>query len=441
MKKVLILGAGQSAPLLIRNLLADALEHDWQVTVADRDREAAEQRVADHPRGRAIAFDLEADAAEVTAADITVNLLPPFLQAPVAEVCLAAGKPMVSASYTAAATHDLDAEARRRGVLILTEIGLDPGIDHMSTMELLDRLQAAGTTVESFASYGSGVPAPDSISNPLGYAITWNPINVALAARDGAQFLRAGRRQITPWNRIFEDAWTVDVPGIGAMDAYPNRDSLAYREIFGLHHSRTLIRGTLRHAGYCAIWRHLVRLGLPNDALPIPGLGEMSYGALTDLFLPDDVAGGSVEERAASFLGLASDSQELAALKWLGLFDQEAAVGGGETACDALVALLQDRLTLPPGGRDMVILHHELGLRHRDGRQEQLTSTMVEYGEPQGITAMAKTVGLPAAIATRLILTGDLRESGVRIPTEAVFYRPILAELEQAGVRFTERTA
>ncbi|MEM7479848.1 MAG: saccharopine dehydrogenase C-terminal domain-containing protein [Acidobacteriota bacterium] len=440
MKNILILGAGQSAPLLIRDLLHHAGEHDWRVTVADLNREAAAARLEGNPRGRAITFDAEAGGDEITAADLVVNLLPPSFQAPIAEQCVAAGRPMISASYTAPATRELDAAARERGVLILTEMGLDPGIDHMSTMELLDRLAREGAVVESFESYGSGVPATDSVDNPFGYAITWNPRNVVLAARDGAQFLRGGRVQVAPWMRIFEESWTVEVPGVGPMDAYPNRDSLAYREIFRLGDARTLIRGTLRHAGYCALWRHVVRIGLANDALEIPGLAELSFRELTDMFLPDGLPGRSVEERAAAYLRLDPDGGEMAGLRWLGLFSSDEPVAVDGTAVDALVALLYRKFKLPEGGRDMVILQHQLGVRREDGRRERITSWMVEHGEPGGITAMARTVGLPAAIAARLVLTGQLTETGVHIPTTPAFYEPVLAELDKAGIQFTEKS-
>jgi saccharopine dehydrogenase-like NADP-dependent oxidoreductase len=445
MRTILVLGAGQSAPFLIRWLLDAAAEGDWRVVVADRDPEAAAARVGGHLRGEARrldAADPAARAAAVAGADLVVNLLPPSFQPEVARDCVAAGRHMVSASYAAPEVVALSDEARRRGVVLLTEIGLDPGIDHMSAMALVDRLRAAGGEVVGFESYGSGVPAPDSIANPLGYAITWNPRNVVLAATAGARYLRRGKLKVVPWERVFADTWPVEVEGVGPMEAYPNRDSLAYRRVFGLESAATVLRGTLRHPGFCRVWRQVVRLGLPDDRIPIPDLAERSWAELVEMFLPDGA--GTVEQRVAELLGLAEGSPEMEALRWLGLFSGEP-VGGAEpapaTAADALVGLLQRKLALPPGGRDLVVLLHDLEVAYEGGaRRERVTSTLTVYGEPGGVTAMARTVGLPAAIAAKLILDTERPEHlGCQIPTEPGIYRPILRELEREGVRFVER--
>ena len=281
MKKVLILGAGQSAPYLIRYLLDRAGELDWRVTVADRDAELAARRVGGHPRGEPTGFDADDQgrrSALIAAADLVVNLLPPALQPPVARDCVRLGRHMVSASYTAPEVRALSDEAERRGVLLLTEIGLDPGIDHMSTMALIDRLRGEGAEVESFQSYGSGVPAPDSIANPLGYAITWNPRNVVMAGAKGARYLRRGRVRIVPPARVFAQTWPVAVDGVGTMDAYANRDSLPYRETFGLAAAETVVRATLRHPGFCAAWKEIVRLGLPDEEAAVSRLGDAELG-------------------------------------------------------------------------------------------------------------------------------------------------------------------
>ncbi len=443
-KEILVLGAGHSSPHLIRHLLEHAAEGGWRVTVADRDQALAAARVGGHPRGRAIGFDAAAEPAgddPIAAADLLVSLMPPALQPAVARRAVAGGTPMISASYTDAKLRALDGEARARGVLVLSEMGLDPGIDHMSAMALLDRVRAEGGEVEAFESYGSGVPAPDSRANPLGYAVTWNPRNVVMAGSDGAQYLRGGRIRRVPWRRVFADVWPVGVEGVGTMEAYPNRDALAYRDVFGLAAAETLIRGTLRWPGFAAAWLAVVRLGLPDEKLPVPELPARSWAELVEMHLPAGAPGGSVRERTARFLGLDPTSAPIAALDWLGLFSERPIGGSAATPTEALAALLSERLALPPGGRDMVVLRHELTVRRPGGARERLTSTLVEYGEPGGTTAMAKTVGLPAAVAARLVLAGELPLTGCRIPTDPRIYRPVLTELERAGFTFRETAA
>lgn len=449
MRQILVLGAGHSAPYLIRHLLDRAGSDTgggWRVVVADRDAELAARRVGGHPRGEPTGLDADDPPrreALIAAADLVVNLLPPSFQVPVARDCVRLGRHMVSASYAAPELRALSAEAARRGVLLLAEIGLDPGIDHMSTMALLDRLRGEGAAVESFESYGSGVPAPDSIANPFAYAVTWNPRNVVTAGAKGARYLRRGRVRIVPPARVLAETWPVAVDGVGPMEAYANRDSLPYRDTFGLATADTVVRATLRHPGFCAAWRQVVRLGLTGDEIAVPRLGERSWGEVVDMFLPEGTAGATVEKRAAHFLGLDGDDPALAALRWLGLFsDEPAATDTAGTAAEALIALIQEKLVLPPGGRDLVILRHELIVR-RPGdaapRRERVTSTLVEFGEPGGITAMAKTVGLPTAIAARLILAAPPTHTGCQIPTEPAIYQPILRELEREGLRFVER--
>lgn len=443
-QEILVLGAGHSSPTLIRHLLEHAGAGGWRVTVADRDPDLAAARIAGHPRGRALALDAAAEPAgpdPIAAADLVVSLMPPALQPAVARRAVAGGTPMISASYADPGLRALDAEARERGVIVLSEMGLDPGIDHMSALALLDRVRAEGGEVEAFESYGSGVPAPDSRANPLGYAVTWNPRNVVMAGSDGAQYLRGGRIRRVPWRRVFADVWPVEIEGVGAMEAYPNRDALAYREVFGLLGAGTVVRATLRWPGFAAAWLAVVRLGLPDEKLPVPDLPARTWAELVEMHLPAGGGGGGrdLRERVARFLGLDPASAPLAALDWLGLFSDRPIGGAVTTPAEALTALLSERLALPPGGRDMVVLRHELTVRRPDGGRERLTSTLVEYGEPGGETAMAKTVGLPAAIAARLVLAGELPLTGCRIPTDPRIYRPVLAELERAGLRFRER--
>jgi saccharopine dehydrogenase-like NADP-dependent oxidoreductase len=294
MKRILVLGAGASSPYLIHYLLEHAEEHDWFVTVGDRDVGAARLRVGGHPRGNAIAFDvndLELLSSQIEKADLVVNLLAPVFQARIALECIQIGRPMVSASYRDAKLRDLDREAQRKGVLILTELGLDPGIDHMTAMTVIERVKERDGAVLGLESYGGGLPAPDTIDNPFAYVITWNPRNVVMAGEKGAQFLDWGKIRIVPYHQLFQNTWTVEVPGVGTMEAYPNRDSLSYRELYGIPEARNMIRGTIRYPGFSETWSQLVRLGLPNETLRIPRLAERTWAEMVDMFLPSQIAG------------------------------------------------------------------------------------------------------------------------------------------------------
>ncbi|MEJ2504159.1 MAG: saccharopine dehydrogenase C-terminal domain-containing protein, partial [Gemmatimonadota bacterium] len=368
MKRILVIGAGQSSPFLIRWLLVRAESRDWQVTVGDVDAELAADRVAGHPRGRALRFDVsdpQDRGRRFDEAEIVVNLLPARFELPVAWTGVEHGTPVVTASYLDPRVAALDGEARARGVLILAEMGLDPGIDLMSTMRLLEEIRRRDGRVVSYESYGSGVPDPSAVDNPFRYAITWNPRNVVMAGQEGAMYLRDGRLHIVPASRLFRTTWPVDVQGIGAMEAYPNRDSLRYTNAFGLDGCPTVIRGTLRFPGWCEAWHHVVRLGLPLETVHVPGLADMRWRTLVSAMLPDPGPDGSgsvdgVEDRLAAFLGLERDDPVLRRLEWLGLLSDAPVGGDARTPAQALVQLLRSRLRLPDGGRDLVILLHRL---------------------------------------------------------------------------------
>jgi saccharopine dehydrogenase-like NADP-dependent oxidoreductase len=333
----------------------------------------------------------------------------------------------------------MDQDANRQGVLLLSELGLDPGLDHMSTMRLLDRLRSEGGRVTAFRSYGSGIPAPDQPQNPLRYLISWNPRNVVMAAEQGAQYMEDGKIKIIPFHHVFHHTWTVEVEGIGALEAYPNRDSMSYKDSFGLRDARTMIRGTLRYPGWCETWARVVQLGLPNESLRIPDLAERSYREVVEMFLPDHTSGADIEQRVARYLGISPTGRILQNLRWLGLFSDEPTGCEGDTAAAMMIHLLTDRLPLTPELRDMVILQHELDVRYPDRPGERVLSTLIEKGEEGGFTAMAKTVGLPTAAAVKLLLTGDLTLTGTRIPTHPAIYEPVLAEVERE-LRFREST-
>jgi saccharopine dehydrogenase-like NADP-dependent oxidoreductase len=302
MKKILVLGAGQSTPYLIHYLLEEAESQGWFVTVGDRDISLAERRINKHPRGQAIgvdANDISLLGSLIQKSDVVVNLLAPALQHQVALECVERGKHMVSASYRDRNIRDLGAEAQRRGVLILNEVGLDPGIDHMSAMKVIHGIRGRGGRVTSFVSYGSGVPAPDSCSNPLKYAVTWNPRNVVMSSEHGAQYMINNLIKIVPYHDVFSRSWPVEVQGIGTMEAYPNRDSLSYREFYGLEHTHQMVRGTLRYPGWSETWCQIVRLGLSNETLRIPNMADRTYAELLEMFIPRTVSAMTLSERVA----------------------------------------------------------------------------------------------------------------------------------------------
>jgi saccharopine dehydrogenase-like NADP-dependent oxidoreductase len=442
-KRILVLGAGQSSAFLISHLLEQAEQRQWFVTVGDRDTELAQHRVAEHAQGDAIHFDVN-DAslrsAQIEDADVVVNMLPPACQDLVAWDCVNHGRHMLSVSYQDQAVRDLDADARRQGVLLLCELGLDPGIDHMSAMALIRRVKDGGGRIRGFRSYGSGIPAPDQPQNPLRYVVTWNPRNVAMSGEAGAQYMEDGRIKIVPFHEVFHHTWDVDVEGIGRLEAYPNRDSLAYLDAFGLEGVETMIRGTLRYPGWSETWAQVVRLGLPNETLRIPDLARRSYREVVEMFLPLNITEARVEQRIARFLNISPTGRIMENLRWLGLFSDEPIGCRGETAAAMLVHLLQERLPLEEGMRDVVVLVHELDVVYDDGAREpeRLTSSLVSAGEAGGFTAMSRTVGLPTAAALRLLLDGELPLTGSQIPTHPSIYEPVLREVSAAGLEFRE---
>jgi saccharopine dehydrogenase-like NADP-dependent oxidoreductase len=444
MRRILVLGAGRSAPYLIQRLLDDASGRDWQVTVADRDIELARKRVGDHPNGRAVSLDAGDEqqlAGRIGAADVVANVLAPGFQGRVARLCVESGTHMVSVSYLQDETRGLDAWARERGVLLLGEMGLDPGIDHMMAAAAVRATQAEGGKIRAFRSFGSGIPAPDSLSNPLQYLVTWNPWNVATSGWAGAQYLLNGNIRLVPHERLFHYTWPVEVDEVGSLEAYPNRDSLSYLEHFDLEGVHTMIRGTLRHPGFCETWAKIVRLGLTNDTLSIPGLCELSPRQIVGMFLPVPVAEEHVEEAATLFLELNPTGNLMKNLRFLGLFDLEPVGCVGTTPAAMLSHLLETRLAPSPGSRDMVIIVHEMEVEYpnEDRPAERQTFTLVEYGEPLEMSAMAKTVGLPAAIAVEMLFTGELDLTGCRLPTHPAICDPVLSRLRAEGLEFSEK--
>ena len=440
MKRILVLGAGHSAPYLIHHLLEQASVYGAEVLVADAQADAAAAAVAGHERGRALGLDVADEDAlrrEIAQADIAVHLLPPRFQGLIAQECLRGQTHMVSASYISRQVRELSADAASRGLRWLCEMGLDPGMDLMSAKATIARVQAEGGIVEGCQSYGGGVPALDAEHNPWRYVVTWNPRNVVMAANHGAQFLKDGQIRLVPWQRVFKTTWSVDIPGQATFEAYANRDSLSYRELLGLEQASVLIRGTLRYPGWGELWHQMVELGLPNEELELPDPASHTYRDLVRMFLPE--GSGDVRDRVAEFLNLDPSGEIMGKLDWLGLFSDQPLQAHHRTPALALADLMKARLVLEPDARDAVILHHIFDVRYpASGERQRVRSTFVAHGDPGGFTAMAKSVGLTAALGVEMILRDQVPTAGASIPTEPELYEPLLDELARHGMGFQE---
>ncbi len=436
MKRVLVLGAGMVARPLVRYLL----DSGCAVTQADLDVQRAAEMIADHPNGSAVAMDLS-DAAglgEVVAAhDLTVSLVPPPFHPVVARACLDAGRPMTTASYVSPEMEALDAEARDKGLCLLNEIGVDPGIDIMSSMRVIDGVKDRGGSILSYRSYCGGLPAPECNDNPFGYKFSWAPRGVLMASRNDAEYLQHGMHVCTPGARLFRDMHMLAVEGAGDFEAYPNRDSLSYIPTYGLEGVRTMFRGTLRNVGWCDSLHQYGLLGLLS-------LDPVDVGGMTRADLVRSLCGAAdgtdPAEAAAGHLGLCSDSLPVANLGWLGMFDEAPAGEGPMAPLDVLGGRMLEKLAFRPGERDMLVMKHEFVAAYPDGHREQLTSRLVDFGIPDGDSAMARTVSLPLAIASRMILEGAVDRVGVVRPVTRDIYEPVLRELESLGIVCEEET-
>ncbi|MEO0079101.1 MAG: saccharopine dehydrogenase C-terminal domain-containing protein [candidate division WOR-3 bacterium] len=438
MKTVLVLGAGLVSRPMVRHLLELP---DFRVVVASRTKSKAEELVQSHPRGTALGLLAEDEAALrrlIADSNLVVSLLPWTLHLVVARHCLELKKHLVTTSYVSEGMRQLDGPARAAGVLFLNEIGLDPGIDHMSAMKVIDDVRQKGGQVTGFVSYCGGLPAPEANDNPFGYKFSWSPRGVLLAGRNEARYLKEGKEVVVPAQELFNHRWPVTVEGAGRFEAYPNRNSLPYIATYRLDGVRTMLRGTLRNPGWCETMKAIIDLGLIRDDTVRTGLKDMTYARWLRRFAPGS---GDLRSECAARLGLSRDHPVLERLAWLGLFE-ERPIGLEQGAdVDVLAKLMFEKMSYKPGERDMIVLHHEFEVEYPDRPRERRFSTLVSFGEPAGDSAMARTVSLPAAIAVRLILEGRIRLTGVQIPVMPEIYLPVLAELSRLGITCQERIA
>ncbi|MFM8911791.1 MAG: saccharopine dehydrogenase family protein [Flammeovirgaceae bacterium] len=434
MPKILILGAGRSSSSLIDYVLTQAEKFGWEVTVGDFSRQAAQERIGKR-KATAIAFDIqqtEASRVEVAGADVVISLMPAHLHPMVAKICLAEGKHLLTASYVSADMKAFHDEALKKGLLFLNECGLDPGIDHMSAMQVIDQIKSEGGKLTSFESFTGGLIAPETDpGNPWRYKFTWNPRNVVMAGQSTAKYLQDGEYKFIPYQQLFQRITPVTVPAFGEYEGYANRDSLSYLETYQLQGIKTMLRGTLRNKGYCSAWNILVQLGCCDDSYQMEGVANMTHRQFMNSFL--DLRGGSAEAKIETMFRLPVGSQELKRLTWSNLFSDELVGLEKGTPAQVLEHILNKKWKLKAGDKDFIVMWHRFRFL-KDGKEQEIQAYLTAKGDDEIHTAMAKTVGLPLGIAAKLLLQGKIKQRGVVIPVTKEFYEPVLGELGEMGI-------
>tara|TARA_B110000967_G_scaffold208898_1_gene262718 strand:+ start:2358 stop:3722 length:1365 start_codon:yes stop_codon:yes gene_type:complete len=442
MRNILIIGAGKSASYLIKYFLDKSNSEKLEITIGDLEISNAKKLIGNHSNARAIKldiFDAEARKEAVKNADIVVSMLPARFHIEVAKDCLAFKKHMVTASYVSPEMQALNAEAKTEKLVFLNEVGLDPGVDHMSAMQVIDRITESGGKMILFESFTGGLMAPESDTNLWNYKFTWNPRNVVLAGQGGAaKFLQEGNFKYIPYHLLFRRTEFLEVEGYGRFEAYANRDSLKYQNVYGLETIKTLYRGTIRRVGFSRAWQIFVILGMTDDSYTIADSENMSYRDFVNSFLPYSPT-DSVELKLRYNLKIDQDDIIWEKLEELDIFNADKKVGlKNATPAQILQKILLDSWSLSPKDKDMIVMYHKFGYE-LNGKKHQIDATMVCTGDDQTYTAMAKTVGLPVGIATLAILNNKIQSYGVQIPTKKELYGPILSELEDFGVIFNEK--
>ncbi|PHQ57719.1 MAG: saccharopine dehydrogenase [Lutibacter sp.] len=442
MRKVLLIGAGRSSSSLITYLLDKSDSENLHITIADVSIDLAENIVQHHKNGTALALDIFNENERTKAiknADIVISMLPAHLHLNIAKDCLTFGKNMVTASYISNEMKELNEEVTKKNLIFMNEIGLDPGIDHMSAMNVIDSIREKGGEMLLFESFTGGLVAPECDDNLWNYKFTWNPRNVVLAGQGGtAKFLQEGRYKYIPYHKLFRRTEILTIGDYGKFEGYANRDSLKYKNVYGLDNILTLYRGTIRRVGYSRAWNVFVQLGMTDDSYTIEDSENMSYRDFTNSFLsynPND----SVELKLRHYLKIDQDDIIWEKILELDLFNPSKKVGlKNATPAQILEKILKESWTLKEEDKDMIVMQHLFGYE-LNGKKYQIESSMVCIGDNQVYTAMAKTVGLPVAIAALKILNGEINTPGVQLPINKEVYDPILKELAENGIIFTEK--
>ncbi len=434
-QKIFIIGAGRSASSLIKYLADESENNNFQIRVGDKDLSLVKNKIESNPRLEAIHFDVlnEAQrASEIQKADLVISMLPARLHFTVAQDCVKFSKNLVTASYVSEEIKSLDKQAREKGIILLNEIGLDPGLDHMSAMKVIDDIKTNGGVLKSFKSYCGGLVAPESVSSPWQYKFTWNPRNVVLAGQGTAKYIRNGKYKYIPYHRLFKRIETLSILNQGEFEAYANRDSLSYREVYGLNEIPTLLRGTLRRPGFCESWDLFVELGMTDDNYEMDVSG-MTYLDFLNSFMRE--AKNTSQNHLKSHFGISENV--LIKFNWLGFFGDTMINIQKATPAKVLQSILESKWTLGKDDKDMIVMQHQF-IYEIGGAEKELHSSFMTYGEDQVFTGMSKTVGLPVGIAAKLILTGKIKASGVKVPVTKDIYIPVLNELKKFGINFIE---
>lgn len=436
MKKILILGAGLVARPLVRYLLD---QPDYEVEVASRTVSKAVKLIDNHPRGTASELNLKDEEGlkeKIAQADVVISMVPYSFHPKVAKYCIDYKKNMVTTSYVSEVMKNLDAEAKKAGILILNEVGLDPGIDHMEAMRIIHEVEENEGEIQSFISYCGGLPAPEANTNPFGYKFSWSPMGVLLAGKNSAQYLEDEKQIFIPDKDLFSHYSLINIEGLGEFEGYPNRNSLPYIQLYSIPSTKTMLRGTLRNKGWCPTLKKIVDLGLLDE-------GEEDWSGLTykDFLnkLMNDPAEKDIKKALSNYLDIEESSDIISRFEWLDLLSDNPLPLTKGSALDILGAKMLEKLQYEEGERDMIILQHQFIASYPGDRKEKITSTLTDFGIPHGDTSMARTVGLPAAISTRLILEAKIQITGVHIPVIPEIYAPILQELKELGIIFKEK--
>ncbi|PCJ23285.1 MAG: saccharopine dehydrogenase [Flavobacteriales bacterium] len=441
MKKILLIGAGRSTSSLVQYLLFNAENENWFITIADQSKDLASEAANNHKLAKAIAFDVNNNEERerlIDENDLIISMLPAHMHMSVAQDCIKYKKHMVTASYVSEEMKDLDKDAKAAGIVLMNEIGVDPGIDHLSAMRVIDSIREKGGNLEVFETFTGGLIAPESDNNPWGYKFTWNPRNVVLAGQGTCKFIQNKQYKYIPYHKLFRRTEVIEIDEYGKFEGYANRDSLQYREIYGLENIPTMYRGTLRKPGFCKSWHYFVKMGLTDDSYTVENSENMTNREFINSFLPYNQT-DSVELKFKHYFNIRQDDVEIFdKFVWLGIFEETKIGLKDATPAQILQHILEQKWTLAPEDKDMIVMWH----RFRyvlNGKDKELHSSMVVKGDDQKYTAMAKTVGLPLAISVKMILNGTISIPGVHVPIIKEIYNPILDELENYGINFVEK--
>ena len=430
MKTIALFGSGKSSTVLIEYLIKEGERNQWQLVVADASKELIEAKTKKALHTRAVQLDISNENKRreiIAAADIVISMMPAHLHYLVAKDCIELKKNLLTASYVDEGIRNLKDEIEKNNLLFLCEMGLDPGIDHMSAMKLFHQIEEQGGVVTSFKSHCGGLVAPECDDNPWHYKISWNPRNVVLAGKAGAVYKKDGKAVSVPYDKVFEDSENIVIEGLDVLATYPNRDSLSYIPLYHLDKATTFVRTTLRYPAFCKAWDCIVDAGLTNDAdkLNTANLTYKEWAKAITPFVNDD-------------------NKEL--FEYLGLFDDEPLPANAKTSADVMQYLLETKLAMQPQDKDMIVMLHEIDYTanlpagQAAGQRSTVNSSLIVKGDDSLHTAMAKTVGLPLGIAAKLILQEKIQLKGLYIPIVKEIYEPVLKELEENGIVFNETT-